>query len=182
MKILSRTSICCLMWCLLAVVLPGSVGGEAPQNADQALEQLAWIVGGKWVTEVKVPDGNPLVVESTFDWGGHRKTIKYAIVFKRDDQTTTQYEGTYWWNPEKKQLALLQIDRSGNVTESTVTLENKTFKQANTVTLADGMKREQRVEFTRDGDDKFRFKAFVKRDNEWTEAVAFEYHRVRDAK
>lgn len=181
MTSLSRALITVLSLLVLSLALP-VLAEDASTEGDRALEQLAWAVGGKWVTDIEAPDGKPFSVETTFDWGGHHKTIKYAIVFKRDGKLTTQYEGTYWWNPEKKQLAMLQVDRSGAVTESLLTVENKTFKQANTVILGDGTKREQRVEFVRNGDDKFNFKAFIKKNDEWTEAVAFEYHRVVDAK
>ncbi len=159
-----------------------SIRIQASEEADRALEQLAWAVGGKWVSELKGPDGSPLTVETTFDWSGHRKSIKYAVVFKFQEKSTTQYEGVYWWSPEKKQLMMLQIDGQGNVTESTLVKEGDQFKQRNTVTLADGTKREQRAEFTREGDDVFAFKAFIRKGDDWAEAVALKYKRVRDAK
>jgi hypothetical protein len=155
----------------------------APLCADEkdSLASLAWCVGGKWVHEV--PDADkPITIETTFEWAGHKKAIRYTITFTAGGKTTTQYEGTYWYHPGKQSLVMLQIDRLGNVTESTVTPDATGFKQTNTVSAVDGAKREQRVEVVRDGDDAFTFRAKVPKDGDWVEAVTFAYKRVPAAK
>ena len=162
--------------CLFTATL---VPAQPPKEPDGSIEQLAWAVGGKWVAELKGADGGPLTAETTFEWAGHRKSIKYVVQFKTAEKTTSEYEGTYYWNPEKKQLALLQIDRKGNVTEALLTVKGDQFKQENALILADGTRRQVRAEFTREGDDVFAFKAFVLNGEEWVEAVAIKYKRVR---
>jgi hypothetical protein len=155
----------------------------APLRADEKdpLAALAWCVGGKWVTEVADAD-KPLTIQTTFEWAGHKKAIKYAITVTAGGKTTTQYEGAYWYHPGKKSLVMLQIDKLGNVTESIVTPDATGFKQTNTVSAVDGAKREQRVEVVRDGDDAFNFRARVPKDGDWVEAVTFTYKRVHTAK
>ena len=180
---MSTSRIAGLSCLLIGVVLSAAtVAAQARTDADEALEQLAWAIGGKWIAEIKGPDDKPLTVEATFEWAGHRKAIKYAVAFKSGDKSATNYEGVYYWHPKKKQLAMLQIDRQGNVNESLLTREGDHFKQRNSVTMADGTKREQRAEFIREGDDAFAFKAFVPKGDDWVEAVALKYKRVRDSK
>ena len=161
------------VWALLPVQ------GQDAKPAPEPLEPIAWMVGGKWVTELKATDGNSLTVETTCQWAGHHKAIQYAIVFKTRDKTMTQYEGTYYWHPGKKRIALLQLDAQGNVTESTLTSEGGMLKQENDVVLADGSMRKQRVDITRDGNDIFHMQALVPKDGDWVKAAAFQYKRVR---
>jgi hypothetical protein len=158
----------------------GMTSAPAADEGQSTLDNLAWLVGGKWVAKIKSPDGGALVVEAQFEWAGHKKAIKYEIVFRGKEKPVTQYEGIYWWHPGKKQLARLQIDRAGNVTESLAAFDGDKMKQENIQSRADGKKQEQRVELTRDGDDAFVFKAFVQKDGNWVEAAAFKYTRERD--
>lgn len=155
--------------------------GPAPAQPAAApkdpLEPLAWLIG-TWAAAVKGPDGAPLAFRTTFDWAGHKKALKFAVTFKAKDATVAQYEGMYYWHPGKKCLAMLQIDRYGNVTESSATVDGKNMTQVNVVAVVDGAKREQRVEMIRYGDDAFTFRALVPKDGRWAEAVAFRYTRV----
>lgn len=167
----------CLLLALAALVYVPHVQAQPVTGQSDPLEQLAWIVG-TWAAEVKGPDGSPMAIRTTYDWAGHRKALKYVVAFRSKDTTTVQYEGTYYWHPGKKSLAMLQIDRYGNVTESTATVDGKVMNQVNAVAAVDGAKREQRVELVRDGNDSFSFRALIPKGREWTEAVAFRYTRV----
>src|SRR5262245_20629955 len=129
--------------------------------ADSPLQPLGWLVGGTWVAELKPPKGDPLTVQMKVQWTEHKQAIRYAIVFKTKDSEFTQYEGTYYWHPGSKEIRMLQIDRGGQVTESVVTINDKKWDLKNTLTRTDGTKQEQRAELVRDGDDVFRFRAFV---------------------
>jgi hypothetical protein len=168
---------------VVAVMVAASVPTLAhcvdPADPIEPLNTLAWTIGGKWVAETKGADDSPLGVEVTFQWASHRKAINYAIVIKSKDKTIPQYEGTYFWHPGKKQVALLQLDALGNVTESTLTADGMVLKQENVLTSEDGSKHEQRVEIVREGDDAFQFNAFVPKEGKWVKAVTFQYKRVR---
>jgi hypothetical protein len=163
---------------LLLSARPGPA--QTPKDAANPLDRLAWAVGGKWIAEVKGTDDAPLMVEVTYGWASHKKAIKYVIVFKTKDKTIPQYEGWFYWHPGKKHLALLQIDRQGNVTESAVTIDGDKHKLENVLVRIDGTKQEQRGELLREGEDAFTFKAFVPKDGKWVEAVAFKYKRLRE--
>jgi hypothetical protein len=152
----------------------------AQEPAENPLEKLSWLVGGKWVADIKSPKGEPRTVETTMEWTGHKKALKYAVVFMSKEGAAPQYEGMYWWNPTKKGISLLQIDRAGNVTEALVTIEGDKWTQQNTLTRLDGTKQEQRAQFVRENEDTFSFKAFVPKGAEWVEAIGFKYRRVRD--
>lgn len=163
----------------LAALTSGELVAQSSTEADTELAKLSWLVGGKWVAEVKSQDGNPLRVEVKFDWASNKKAIRYSILFHQNGKDTPQYEGMYWWHPSKKQMAMLQINRHGDVTEAVVAIDGEHFRQTNTLTRADGTTQEQRAEFDRLGDEAFAFRAFVPKGTEWAEAVSFKYTRTR---
>jgi hypothetical protein len=150
-------------------------------KAEDPLADFEWFVPGKWVAEAKTREGGPLTVETKFAWAANKKALKYSIQFTTKDQTTQQYDGTYFWHPASKEIRLLQIDAQGNVTESVVEASQKEkLTQTNRQTRADGTVQEQRVEITRQGDDAFRMKALLQRDGAWVEVFAIDYHRVEE--
>jgi hypothetical protein len=159
----------------LGLLLP--LRGAAQDDAGKELEPLAWAVGGSWLSELQNADGKPLPVYLRFQWAENHRAIHYTIVFEVEGKKTPHYDGTYYWHPAKKSIALLQIDRHGNVVESTVTPEGKTLKQENVQTSIDGTQRPQRVEITQTGNDSFTTKAFIQRDGKWVEVASFTYKR-----
>ena len=163
----------------LVLVTWANAARAAEPPADGPLAKLAWLAGGTWVADLKGQDGRATRVECRFDWAEHGKALKYVIHFKAEGGPVPQYEGIYYYHPAKKHIAMLQVDRAGNVTESVVTAEGDTLAQENQTTTADGTTRPQRVKVTREGPDAFSFKAMVQRDGQWVEAVAFTYKRER---
>jgi hypothetical protein len=164
----------------MVVVLCIRTGGAEPPAGDP-LAALGWLVGGTWVAEIQNSGGQPMRVESRFEWAEHGRALKYVIHFKAGDRVTPQYEGVYFWHPGKKQITMIQTDRNGNLTESVATMDGTTLKQENVATQSDGTSRPQRISVARRGDDAFDFKALVQRDGEWVEGAGFTYRRQRSA-
>lgn len=162
---------------VVAFLMLVSAARAAEPPADHPLAALSWLVGDAWVAELQSSEGKPLRVEARFEWGRSGRTLHYVIDFSAGDRTVTQYEGTYYWHPGRRQVAMVQVDRNGNVTESVAKVEGGTMTQENQATQADGTTRPQRVSTVRKGDDEFEFKALVQRDGEWVEAVGFTYRR-----
>jgi hypothetical protein len=159
----------------LATLVSRCALAAAPPAGDP-LAPLGWFVG-TWVADITGSDGKPLRVETKFEWAEHGRALKYSIHFKTGDQTIPQYEGMYFWHPAKKQIAMIQVDRNGNVTESIAKVEGDTLTQENQATTADGTTRPQRVAVVRDGNDAFRFKALVQREGNWVEGLNLTYKR-----
>ncbi|MDB5349394.1 MAG: hypothetical protein JWN86_641 [Planctomycetota bacterium] len=145
------------------------------------LQPLAWAVGGKWVADIKNPDGSPMRVEASFRWSNHKKAITYDVVFKTKDASWSQYEGTYFWHPGKKAITLVEVNAHGGVTEGVLKPEGAMLVQTNLNTQADGTPQEQRVELVRKGEDVFAFEAFVKKDGKFVKAVGFTYSREKSS-
>jgi hypothetical protein len=155
--------------------------GQA-RPADSPLEPLSWLTGGSWVSELKPAKGDPITIRMVVNWTANKQAITYTIYFKTKDTEFAQYDGIYVWHPSAKEIRLLQTDRGGGVTESVITVADGKWTQKNVHTNKDGVKSNQRAELTRDGDDAFRFQAFIPKGDEWIQALDATYKRVKDSK
>ena len=169
-----------LLFIATALISYSATAAEPP--ADHPLAAMNWLVSGVWVAEIPSSDGRPTRVETRFEWAEHGRMLKYVVHFKSADRTVPQYEGMYYWHPGRKHIAMVQVDRSGNVTESVATMDGATLTQENQATQTDGTTRPQRVRIVREGDDGFSFRAMVQREGEWVDAVGFTYKRQKEAK
>ncbi len=75
-------------------------GGEVNEH----LKELAWMVG-VWTAELKPAEGEPLRIETTFSWSRHKQALNYSVVFRRDEQPVTQYEGSLLLSSGRKSVA-----------------------------------------------------------------------------
>ena len=158
------------------VLFPRPASAAAPP-ANHPLAALAWCVGGTWVAQIGPPDGAPRTAECTFTWSDNGRVLKYTLAFKGPEGTEPRYEGMYFWHPGKKQIAMVQVDREGNVTEAVVKVEGNTMTQDNIATHADGTSQPQRVVVEHMADT-FALRATVKQGEEWTQVLRLNYRRV----
>lgn len=174
-----RRSLIAAVLASASLITPNPFGALAAEDQADPLAPISWAVGGKWVADIKTADGNPLNVTATFRWSGHKKAITYDVAFKTKDRSFSQYEGTYFWHPGKKEVVLVEVSAQGSVTEGVLKASGTKLVQENLNLQKDGKTQEQRVEIVRKGDDSFAFEAFVKTDGKWAKAVGFTYDRVK---
>lgn len=171
-----------LLWLLaptVAVAQPADRGSAnaASTQASNPVEVLAWLVGGVWRAESKLPNGTPATIEATFHWANHGKALKYSLVKRSAERVLPSVEGLCGWHPTRKTLVLWEIDQDGNLTESTLKAEGTRVKYDEVIHGADGSTLPVRAEAVREGADRFVFRASVEKGGAWP--VVFEAVYVR---
>jgi hypothetical protein len=166
------------MWLLM----PAAAIAQAPPRdqtpAPNPVEALAWLVGGVWSAESKLPDGSPATIEATFHWAGHRRALKYSLVRRSGGRVLPSVEGICGWHPARKTLVLWEMDQDGNLTESTLRAEGPKVSYDEVIYGADGSVLPVRAEAVREGDDRFVFKASVEKDGAWPVVFEAVYQRA----
>lgn len=160
------------------MILAGSERGRAQTQANpNALDRIAWLVGGTWVAESKTPDGAPVTTEATYHFTSHRKAIRYSIVRKIEGKEVPVLEGLCGWHPGKKQLVIWEVDFEGNVTESILVVQDKTMSYNEMIFATAGSTQPVRAEAIREGDDQFVFRASVPKGGQWPVVFEARYQR-----
>jgi len=164
---------------LLAAAIPAKPQAQAP--ADNPLNQLAWMVGGKWVADgEKGPDGKPFHVESTITWGDNGHVIKFTTRFRKDGTLVPVYSGIYAWHPAKKTIVFLYTDNQGSLTEGEAAVTGDRMNQQFQIIGADGAAHPFRSTIVRRGPDDYDWAVLRQKEGKWEEMFGLKYKRQRD--
>ncbi len=168
---------------LTAVFLAAAVPGIAQTQpaADNPLNQLAWMTGGKWVADgERGPDGKPFHVESTIDWGDNGHVIKFTTRFREDGKLVPVYTGIYAWHPAKKAIVFLYTDNHGSLTEGEATMSGDRLEQQFQIIGADGIAKPFRSTIVRRGPDEYDWAVLRQKEGKWEEMFGLKYRRQQD--
>jgi len=158
-----------------------SAGFAAQTPPSNPLDQLAWLVGGKWVAEGdKGPDGKPFHVESWIRWADNGRVIQFTTKFQHEGKLVPVYSGIYAWHPAKKKLVFLYTDNTGELTEGDGVMDGDRLEQQFSIVGADGVARPFRSTIIRRGPDDYDWSVLREKDGAWTTVLALKYKRIRD--
>jgi hypothetical protein len=173
----TRTLICALA---LAGVLTAAVPSRAQGPAENPLDQLAWMVGGKWQAEGESgPNGKPFHAEWRCKWGANHRTLEFTVWFLTDGKLVPIYEGLYAWHPAKKKLIFIYTDNKGALTEGEAVMTGDRLEQDFHISGPDGVSPPLRSTIVRHGQDSYDWSLQSQKNGVWTEMFALKYKRTQ---
>ena len=167
----------CVLTALLG--LAGALKSENPPPTANPIDQLAWLIGGRWTADGdKGPDGKPFHVEVNFRWAENHRGLMFTTWFLIDGKLVPVYEGLYAWHPAKKKFVFLYTDNEGNLTEGEAAWSDSHLEQEFQIVGSDGVAHTLRSTVARTGPDDYDWNV-RRKDKEGTWAVIFglKYHR-----
>jgi hypothetical protein len=171
----TRTLICGLT---LATFLAAAVPSRSQPPAENPLNQLAWMVGGKWqAAAAKGPDSKPFHAEWKCRWGANHRTLEFTVWFLADGHLTPVYEGLYAWHPAKKKLIFVYTDNHGALTEGEAVMSGNRLEQDFHIIGADGVSRPFRSTIIRRGQDTYDWSVLSNKNGSWTVMFTLQYKR-----
>ena len=155
-----------------------ATGSAAPEASQNPLDQIGWLVGGKWSADGdKGPDGKPFHVELTCSWGDNKRTILFTTQFRVDGKMVPVYTGLYAWHPGKKKVIFVYTDNEGSLTEGEAAMTGDRLEQEFRIVDADGTARPFRSTIVRRGPDDYDWNVQHEKDGTWVEMFALKYKR-----
>jgi len=148
----------------------------APQKP---LDALAWLDGGTWTAQEKSLTG-AATLELTFHFEENRQAIVWEVVHRGSDgKAVPQYEGFCAWHPAKQTLAVWQVDRSGDVGEGELTVENEVISQVVHVSIAGGGTQDLRTIWQRVDDNTLHAQGQFRMNEHdgWKQSLDLVFHR-----
>jgi hypothetical protein len=166
------------------LLMATSLGIATPlQSQDPAvplnpLDQLAWMVGGKWAADGdKGPDGKPFHVEWTCAWGENHRVLKFVTRFMIDGRLVPVYVGLYAWHPGKKKLVFVYTDNEGSLTEGEAVVTGDRVEQEFQIAEVSGTVNTFRSTIVHTGPDSYDWNVQHQKDGAWTVMFALKYKR-----
>ncbi len=165
---------------LLATILFSIPGlAIAQTSSENPLNQIAWLVGGKWTADGE-NEGKPFHVELSCSWGDNKRVIVFTTRFRKDGKLVPVYTGIYAWHPAKKKLVFLYTDNEGSLTEGEATASGERLDQVFQIVGADGVAHPFRSAIVRRGSDAYDWNVQREKDGTWVEIFGLKYKRARD--
>jgi hypothetical protein len=96
---------------------PGSAASALPAEAATTLNKFATLIGGRWVSAFKMPDGKP-VAELRFEWGPERKSIDGSGTIAGEKVTSR-----VGWDPVAQKVYYLDCHGTQTVYFGAMTLQ-----------------------------------------------------------
>jgi hypothetical protein len=157
--------------------LAGPLASETQAPAANPLDQLAWMIGGKWTADGE-NEGKPFHVEVQFHWAENHRGLKFVTWFLIDGKLTPEYEGLYAWHPAKKKFAFLYTDKDGELTEGDATWANDRLEQEFQIVAVDGAAHTFRSSVARTGPDDYDWNVqHQNKDGQWVAMFGLKYKR-----
>lgn len=169
----------CVLGVAVLLGLAGPLKSQTKPAAPNPVDQLAWMMGGKWTADGdKGPDGKPFHVECKFSWAENHRGLKFTTWFLVDGKLAPVYEGMYAWHPAKKKFTFLYTDNEGALTEGDATWSGDHLEQEFQIVNGNGTAHTYRSTVVRTGPDDYDWNVRGQnKDGEWVVMFGLKYKR-----
>ena len=155
-------------------------GGSAVDAKAKPISSLAWLVGGVWTADAsKMGDGMKRI-ETRYVWSDNNAFIRFTTHFVSDKGTAKTYDGNFFWEPEKSQLAMWYMDYSNEIIQGPIAIDGETTKFSFRSKDFEGMTADMQVNVVRKTKDKYQWELEEKSGDAWKALAALEYMRTAE--
>ncbi|HYA63435.1 MAG TPA: hypothetical protein VED66_09525, partial [Candidatus Sulfotelmatobacter sp.] len=121
------------MTALFALTLVASLAAwcqDRPQNTPvtKPINDLAWLVGGVWTADASKLGPEVERIETRYDWSDNHAFVRFNTHFVMKEGTLKNYDGQFFWNPEKGSLEMWYMDAHNGITQGPVTVEGDVLR------------------------------------------------------
>ncbi|HXM15785.1 MAG TPA: hypothetical protein VN933_11130 [Candidatus Eremiobacteraceae bacterium] len=158
----------------------GTGGTSAVDAKTTPISNLAWLVGGVWTADAsKMGDGMKRI-ETRYVWSDNNAFIRFTTHFVSDKGTAKTYDGNFFWEPAKSQLAMWYMDYANEIVQGPVAISGETTKLSFHATDLEGKPADMQVELLKKSNDKYQWTLEEKIGDSWKQLATLEYVRTAD--
>src|ERR1700721_310290 len=133
---------------------PGYSGVDAKKKP---ISDLSWLVGGVWTADAsKMGDGMKRI-ETRYVWSDNNAFIRFTTHFVSDKGTAKTYDGNFFWEPEKSQLAMWYMDYANGIIQGPIAIDGETTRFSFHAKDFEGKLADMRANVIRKTNDKYQW-------------------------
>jgi len=165
---------------LLALFVASAVFAQAPApKMPGPMHPLEWFVGGAWTTDMSKMGNGMKSIETRYTWSDNNAFIRFTTHFITDKGTMKQYDGNFFYDPEKKTLAMWYTDSQNHIYQGPIKADGDTTTFDFRGEDFGGKMSDLRVVLTRKSNSLYNW-ALSERDNEkWKPLATLDYSRTQ---
>jgi len=156
-------------------------GGESAVDAkSKPISDLSWLVGGVWTADAsKMGDGMKRI-ETRYVWSDNNAFIRFTTHFVSDKGTAKTYDGYFFWEPAKSQLAMWYMDYANEIIQGPIAISGEATKFSFRATDFEGKPADMQVELLKKSNDKYQWTLGEKVGDSWKQLATLEYVRTAE--
>jgi hypothetical protein len=156
-------------------------GGVSAVDAKaKPISDLSWLVGGVWTADAsKMGDGMKRI-ETRYVWSDNNAFIRFTTHFVSDKGTAKTYDGNFFWEPEKSQLAMWYMDYANAIIQGPIAIDGETTKFSFRAKDFEGKVTDMQVKVIKKTNDKYQWVLEEKSGDTWKPLAALEYVRTAE--
>jgi len=167
-----------LLGCLLlmSMAIP-ALSQEKDATAPKPIQSLAWLVGGVWTADATKLGPGMQRIETRYSWSDNDAYLRFNTHFIFDKGTAKNYDGSLFWDPERKTLAMWYMDRANTVYEGPMEVTGDIWRIHFKGQDFEGKMAELQVQVTRKSNDLYHWSLQEKDGEKWKELGSLNYSR-----
>jgi len=165
---------------MMAITFVAMWGQEGAMNppAAKPIAALAWLVGGVWTADGTKVGPGMLRIETRYQWSDNNAYLRFTTHFVHEKGTLRNYDGSFFWDPERASLAMWYMDARNSITQGLVQIEGNTMLMTFRAQDFEGKLADLRVRLTRKTSDDYNWLLEEKQSAGWKQLATLEYLRV----
>jgi hypothetical protein len=161
----------------------GGVANRGFSGVDakaKPISDLSWLVGGVWTADAsKMGDGMKRI-ETRYVWSDNNAFIRFTTHFVSDKGTAKTYDGNFFWEPEKSQLAMWYMDYANEIIQGPIAIDGETTKFSFRAKDFEGKLADMQVKVIKKTNDKYQWALEEKSGDAFKPLAALEYVRTAE--
>jgi hypothetical protein len=155
----------------------GELGVDAKKKP---IADLSWLVGGVWRADASKMGEGMLRIETRYVWSDNNAFIRFTTHFVSNKGTAKTYDGNFFWDPEKSQLAMWYMDYANQIIQGPIAINGDTTKFTFRATDFEGKPADMQVELLKKSNDKYQWTLDEKVGDSWKQLATLEYVRTAE--
>ena len=173
----------CISFILVLAMAMGAgaqVGGKTTE-ATKPIAPLAWLVGGVWTADASKLGGGMQRIETRYRWSDNNAYIRFDTHFVTDQAEMHNYDGNFFWDPERATLAMWYMNTRNEITQGPVKIDGNVMTMHFRAKDSDEKDADFRVSVTRKTNDNYAWVLEEEQPDGWKQLLALEYLRARSS-
>lgn len=164
-----------LKTCIVMAALLG--GSAAMQAAPPPMSAMAWLIGGVWTADATKLGPGMQRIETRYQWSDNGSYIRFTTHFVTDKAELKTYDGNFFWDPAKNEIAMWYMDTKSAIVQGPVSVEGDRMRMLFRAPDFEGKVADMRVEVTRKTGDLYHWALAEKQGDGWKDLAGLDYQR-----
>jgi hypothetical protein len=148
------------------------------EEARRPIQSLSWLVGGVWTADASKLGPGMQRIETRYTWSDNDAYMRFTTHFVFDKGTAKTYDGNFFWDPERKELAMWYMDSKNTIYAGPIQAAGDVLRFNFRGEDSEGKMTDLQVEVNRKTNDLYRWSLQEKDGEKWKELASLDYKRM----